>query len=59
MSLGSQIRTTRNEKGLTLAEVAEATGLTASLLSQVERDITSPSVSTLKKIGDALGVPVG
>ena len=59
MSLGSQIRTTRNERGLTLAEVAEATGLTASLLSQVERDITSPSVSTLKKIGDALGVPVG
>jgi transcriptional regulator with XRE-family HTH domain len=44
---------------LTLADLAEEADLTASFLSQVERDITSPSVATLKRIADILGVPVG
>lgn len=44
---------------LTLAELARRTGLTASLLSQVERDLTLPSIATLRKIADALGTAVG
>ncbi len=44
---------------VTLAELAERTGLTASLLSQVERDVTTPSIATLRKIADALGTAVG
>ncbi|HHY46522.1 MAG TPA: cupin domain-containing protein [Firmicutes bacterium] len=44
---------------ITLAELAERTGLTASLLSQVERDITTPSIATLRKIADALGTAIG
>lgn len=59
MSLGGQIRRLRLERGLTLAEVARETELTASLLSQVERDLTQPSIATLRKIADALGTAVG
>lgn len=59
MSLGSQLRELRLKMNVTLAEVAERTGLTASFLSQVERDITMPSIATLKRIADALGTAVG
>lgn len=59
MSLGSQLRSLRTKMNLTLADLAEEADLTASFLSQVERDITSPSVATLKRIADILGVPVG
>ncbi len=58
MSLGNKIRKTRIEKGLKIVEVAEKTGLTSSTISQVEREIISPSIDTLKKIGNVLGVPI-
>lgn len=59
MSLGSQLRSERLRQGLRLVDLAQATGLTASFLSQVERDIATPSVETLKCIANALAVPVG
>ena len=58
MSLGAIIRKTRVEKGLKIVEVAEETGLTSSTISQVERELMSPSIDTLKKIGNVLGVPI-
>jgi transcriptional regulator with XRE-family HTH domain len=42
-----------------LTELAKQTGATAGLLSQIERGTTTPSIATLKKIADALQVPVG
>lgn len=56
--LGQRIRELRQRQGLTLAELARRTGLTASLLSQGERDLAVPSVSSLRKIAEALGVPM-
>jgi transcriptional regulator with XRE-family HTH domain len=58
MQLGSHIRARRLELKLSLREVAQRVGLTASFLSQVERDLTSPSIESLHKISEALQVPI-
>ncbi len=58
-SLGAEIRALRKVKGLTLVEMAEQTGKSIGYLSQVERDITKPSVKVLQQIGEALGVDSG
>ncbi len=48
----------RTELGLSLRSLAEKTCLTASFLSQLERGVTNPSLKSLQKISDALGVPL-
>jgi transcriptional regulator with XRE-family HTH domain len=54
-SLGQRIRNLRKRQSLTLSDVASAAGVSVSLLSQVERGKTDPSLDTLRDIGDALG----
>jgi transcriptional regulator with XRE-family HTH domain len=44
--------------GLSLRELAQRVDLTASFLSQIERDLASPSIESLRKISDALEVPI-
>ena len=56
--VGAQIRRRRRDRGLTLAEVAAATGLNVGYLSQVENDKASPSLETLAALADALDVPI-
>ncbi|NPV71988.1 MAG: cupin domain-containing protein [Firmicutes bacterium] len=56
--LGGSIRAKRLEKELSLRDVAQKTGLTASFLSQVERDLAEPSITSLRKIAEALEVPI-
>jgi transcriptional regulator with XRE-family HTH domain len=56
--VGPQIRRRRRERNLTLAGVAELTGLNIGYLSQVENDKASPSLETLAAIADALDVPI-
>lgn len=58
MELGHLVRARRKELGLSLRALAERVGVTASFLSQVERDLTSPSIASLTKISRALDVPV-
>ena len=57
--IGAQLRAARQRQGMTLARLAEATDLTKGFLSQVERDLTSPSVGTLLRLCATLEVPVG
>ena len=57
-SLGQRIRDLRQSQELTIAELSKMTGLTSSTISQVERAIISPSISTLKKIGNAMNIPL-
>lgn len=52
--LGSKLRHRRKELGLTLETVAKRAGVTTGFISQVERDITSPSLSSLMAMVDAL-----
>lgn len=55
--VGEKIRETRKARRLTLQRVADATGLSIGFLSQVERDITTPSLASLMTIARALDVP--
>src|SRR5260370_6753994 len=56
--LGATIRKLREGRQLSLKEVAARSGLTQSFLSQVERNLTSPSVASLRKVALAFGVPL-
>ena len=51
---GSRIGEMRKRRGLTLKEVAEATGYTIGHISQIERDLKSPSLVALRKIAACL-----
>ncbi len=55
-SIGERIKALRSEQGMTLAELGERTGLSASYLSQIERDKTTPSLITLTTVARALNV---
>jgi len=57
-AVGRQVRRWRGERGLTLAKVADATGLNVGYLSQIENDKASPSLSCLSSIASALDVPI-
>lgn len=52
--LGAKMRDRRRDRGLTLVELAARTGLSIGFLSQVERDITAPSLSSLALIASGL-----
>lgn len=58
LALGVEIRTLRRQEGLTLRALAQAVGVSESFLSQVERGHASPSITSLRRIAAALGVPV-
>jgi DNA-binding XRE family transcriptional regulator len=55
-SFGERIKTLRIEQGMTLAELGEKANLSTSYLSQIERDKTSPSLTTLEMIAKSLNV---
>lgn len=56
--VGARVRSLRRERGLTIEQLAAATGLTKGFISQLERDRTAPSLSSIARICDALGVPL-
>lgn len=53
--IGNKIRNLRNQNGLTQEELADRTELTKGFISQLERGLTAPSVSTLSDIVECLG----
>jgi transcriptional regulator with XRE-family HTH domain len=55
-SIGERIKALRTEQGMTLAELGGKADLSTSYLSQIERDKTTPSLSTLTCIAKALNV---
>ena len=55
MDIGHKIKQLRVQNGLTLEELASRSELTKGFLSQLERNLTSPSISTLEDILEALG----
>jgi transcriptional regulator with XRE-family HTH domain len=57
-AVGPQVKRWRTERSLTLAQVAERSGLNVGYLSQIENDKASPSLESLAAIGAALEVPV-
>ena len=57
-AVGGQVKRWRTDRGMTLANVAERTGLNIGYLSQIENDKASPSISCLASLGEALDVPI-
>jgi transcriptional regulator with XRE-family HTH domain len=58
VDVGVRLRELRQERGMSMRALARASGLSTNALSMIERARTSPSVSTLYKIADALEVPI-
>lgn len=58
MQLGKKIRDMRFRRGLTVQQLAEASGLSKGFISQVENDRTSPSLATLRDLARALDTSV-
>ncbi len=58
MQIGARVKARRKELRLSLRELAQQVDLTASFLSQIERDQSSPSIESLRKISAALDVPI-
>lgn len=56
MDIGNRIKQLRVKNNLTLEELASRCELTKGFLSQLERNLTSPSISTLSDITEVLGV---
>ena len=57
-TLGADLRALRKARGRTLSELAEELGRSVGWLSQVERDLSEPSISDLRQIAEVLGVPM-
>lgn len=55
INVGKNIKSMRKKKGLTLQELAEKSGVSATAISAIERNVSSPTVNTLTAIGQALG----
>ena len=58
MQIGKKIRDLRLRRGLTVQQLAEATGLSKGFISQVENNRTSPSLATLQDLARALETSV-
>ena len=59
MHIGEKIKKLREEKGMSLAELAEKSGFSSALLSQIENHMISPPLGTLIKLAGAMDVAIG
>jgi transcriptional regulator with XRE-family HTH domain len=57
--IGGEIRDLRKARGVTLAAMAEASGLSVGYLSLVERNLATPSIKSLHAVSRALGATIG
>ena len=57
--VGEKIKALREQKGFSLKELADLTGFSTALLSQMENHLVSPSLGTIIKLAKAMGVRVG
>lgn len=58
IDVGRRLRELREARNISIRGLAQNSGLSANALSMIERGRSSPSVSTLYKLADALGVPM-
>jgi len=57
MELGDKIRSLRQKQKISIENLSEMSGLSKGLISQIERDITGPSVASLGKFQKPLMLP--
>ncbi|WP_420860416.1 helix-turn-helix domain-containing protein [Algirhabdus cladophorae] len=58
VAIGREVRSFRRQQNVTVAELAQLTGLSIGMLSKIENGNTSPSLTTLQTLANALSVPL-
>lgn len=58
MSLGADLRALRRSRGLTLSELAQRIGRSVGHLSQIERGVSQPSITDLRKLAVLYDLPI-
>ena len=58
IAIGREVRAHRRRQDITVADLAQLTGLSIGMLSKIENGNTSPSLTTLQTLADALSVPI-
>lgn len=58
MAIGHEVRAYRKKLGITVTDLASATGVSVGMLSKIENGNISPSLTTLQTLSKALGVPI-
>lgn len=58
VAIGREVRAFRRKQEITVADLSASTGLSIGMLSKIENGNTSPSLTTLQTLADALSVPL-
>ncbi len=58
VAIGRQVNAYRKKLGLTIAELAETAEISLGMMSKIENGMTSPSLTTLQQLSNALGIPI-
>lgn len=58
VAIGREVRAYRRQQEITVAELSTITGLSIGMLSKIENGNTSPSLTTLQTLANALSVPL-
>ena len=58
LNIGKKIQDFRNARNTSVRELSKKSGITASMLSQIERGLVNPSINTLRSIANTLDVPL-
>ena len=58
VAIGREVRGFRKQQGMTVADLSRTTGLSVGMLSKIENGNTSPSLTTLQTLANALSVPL-
>lgn len=58
VAIGREVRAFRKQQGITVAELSRLTDLSIGMLSKIENGNTSPSLTTLQTLANALSVPL-
>lgn len=57
--IGARLRALRKKQGLSIATLAERSGVSTGLISQIEREMVVPTVVSIYRISQALGTEIG
>lgn len=58
VAIGREVRAYRRKQEITVAELSATTGISIGMLSKIENGNTSPSLTTLQSLANALSVPL-
>ena len=58
VAIGREVRAFRRQQEMTVADLAQTTGLSIGMLSKIENGNTSASLTTLRTLANALSVPL-